>query len=305
MYFFFSSRRRHTRCALVPGVQTCALPIVVVAASTLVRERSGSDLTTTELAGPTDTTDTTTGDVTTTSAGSGQPSTMLTSPTVSGEVEEISAAAVLAWVDARGAGDDVDAWESMGPTSRAHFGSKASFDEQLSGMAEGYGAWSVGKPDHVVVTPVLSEGDVTLVIVTLVGTIAPEGMTETRADAFPVRITGGTAEPEPFAFAGEIEFVVPEGVPEGGTRPVVEDDELVVVVPEGVSAPIVRLDDGEAMVCGEALGTELTELDQASGQRCAISPEGGIPAGQRVLTVAYASPDGGEISGQSVLFEAA
>src|SRR3546814_14471288 len=27
MIFFFSSRRRHTRCALVTGVQTCALPI--------------------------------------------------------------------------------------------------------------------------------------------------------------------------------------------------------------------------------------------------------------------------------------
>src|SRR3546814_3208010 len=27
--FFFSSRRRHTRCALVTGVQTCALPICV------------------------------------------------------------------------------------------------------------------------------------------------------------------------------------------------------------------------------------------------------------------------------------
>src|SRR3546814_9036407 len=28
--FFFSSRRRHTRCALVTGVQTCALPICMV-----------------------------------------------------------------------------------------------------------------------------------------------------------------------------------------------------------------------------------------------------------------------------------
>src|SRR3546814_5500611 len=27
IYFFFSSIRRHTRCALVTGVQTCALPI--------------------------------------------------------------------------------------------------------------------------------------------------------------------------------------------------------------------------------------------------------------------------------------
>src|SRR3546814_177479 len=30
--FFFSSRRRHTRCALVTGVQTCALPISLKAA---------------------------------------------------------------------------------------------------------------------------------------------------------------------------------------------------------------------------------------------------------------------------------
>src|SRR3546814_2722195 len=27
LFFFFSSRRRHTRCALVTGVQTCARPI--------------------------------------------------------------------------------------------------------------------------------------------------------------------------------------------------------------------------------------------------------------------------------------
>src|SRR3546814_1215322 len=31
--FFFSSRRRHTRCALVTGVQTCALPISRVTAT--------------------------------------------------------------------------------------------------------------------------------------------------------------------------------------------------------------------------------------------------------------------------------
>src|SRR3546814_8027359 len=28
LFFCFSSRRRHTRCALVTGVQTCALPIL-------------------------------------------------------------------------------------------------------------------------------------------------------------------------------------------------------------------------------------------------------------------------------------
>src|SRR3546814_4204792 len=40
-HFFFSSRRRQTRCALVTGVQTCALPICVRA---LTRLASGASL---------------------------------------------------------------------------------------------------------------------------------------------------------------------------------------------------------------------------------------------------------------------
>src|SRR3546814_5977404 len=45
LFFFFSSRRRHTRCALVTGVQTCALPIslpfeVLAAAEFVGREIS-------------------------------------------------------------------------------------------------------------------------------------------------------------------------------------------------------------------------------------------------------------------------
>src|SRR3546814_16757728 len=35
MLFFCSSRRRHTRCALVTGVQTCALPHIELAARIL------------------------------------------------------------------------------------------------------------------------------------------------------------------------------------------------------------------------------------------------------------------------------
>src|SRR3546814_6258111 len=33
LFFFFSSRSRHTSCALVTGVQTCALPICFALAS--------------------------------------------------------------------------------------------------------------------------------------------------------------------------------------------------------------------------------------------------------------------------------
>src|SRR3546814_18392056 len=36
--FFFSSRRRHTRCALVTGVQTCALPIYPTSQSILITD---------------------------------------------------------------------------------------------------------------------------------------------------------------------------------------------------------------------------------------------------------------------------
>src|SRR3546814_583772 len=39
--FFFSSRRRHTRCALVTGVQTCALPISDMRATIGIADRGG------------------------------------------------------------------------------------------------------------------------------------------------------------------------------------------------------------------------------------------------------------------------
>src|SRR3546814_1342731 len=39
-FFFFSSRRRHTRCALVTGVQTCALPISMKCCSSFAITRS-------------------------------------------------------------------------------------------------------------------------------------------------------------------------------------------------------------------------------------------------------------------------
>src|SRR3546814_3788941 len=43
-FFFFSSRRRHTRCALVTGVQTCALPICNIGVSVICPGRVWSDL---------------------------------------------------------------------------------------------------------------------------------------------------------------------------------------------------------------------------------------------------------------------
>src|SRR3546814_4660066 len=41
--FFFSSRRRHTRCALVTGVQTCALPIYMRRGTTRTKNMDTPD----------------------------------------------------------------------------------------------------------------------------------------------------------------------------------------------------------------------------------------------------------------------
>src|SRR3546814_5826450 len=42
--FLFSSRRRHTRCALVTGVQTCALPILRWDAFSRKRDQVASEI---------------------------------------------------------------------------------------------------------------------------------------------------------------------------------------------------------------------------------------------------------------------
>src|SRR3546814_1841828 len=42
--FFFSSRRRHTRCALVTGVQTCALPIYFQSGDILIAQRGAGGI---------------------------------------------------------------------------------------------------------------------------------------------------------------------------------------------------------------------------------------------------------------------
>src|SRR3546814_7629701 len=42
--FFFSSRRRHTRCALVTGVQTCALPILSSTWTKQLKPGQGDDM---------------------------------------------------------------------------------------------------------------------------------------------------------------------------------------------------------------------------------------------------------------------
>jgi hypothetical protein len=275
---------------VLSAVAVAAAVLVVVAGTTLVRQREDGGTTTADLAA---------GTVSSTSV-----SVTTSVKTLTGPAAQAPTDAVLAWLAALGEGDTDAAWEAMGPASRDHFGSASAFAAESSALAEGYGAWSAVEPDDVIVTPLVSGGQ--LVVVTLVGEVDQEGTRQRRADAFPVRMSGGEAVVEPWAFAGELEMVVPYGDAAGGELPVVADgDELVIVIPRGVQAPTIRLDDEEPMVCGEAEGTDLSQLEGAPGQRCSYHPDGGLPEGRRVLTVAFLSPDGDEVTAESVLFEAA
>lgn len=281
--------RRRSNLVL-SAVAMAAAVMVVVAGGTLVRQRSVSELT----ADPASESE----ERATLASSSSAPE-----PTLARAAADASVQAVQAWVAAIAAGDTQGAWAALGDASRAHFGSQAAFAAEQSALAEGYGAWAGVDPDDVVVTELGRRGDATLVVVTFAGTITQEGSRQRRAEAFPVRIEGGSARIETFAFAGELEFLVPGPAGSGGS--VRGDDELSVVVPRDIEAPTIRLDDGEVLVCGEDEGTELTELADAPGQRCDFQPEGGIRPGRRVLTVAFLAPNGDGVAAESVLFEAA
>ena len=227
--------------------------------------------------------------------------------TLSKDTADDSSEAVLAWVDDVGSGDTDAAWSSMGATSQAYFGTQDEFEAAMTDLTEAYGAWSAAEPDTVMVTPVRSGDDGTIAVVTLLGTVQEDGVAQYRADAFPVRIVDGDVVVEPFASAGDLEVVIPEpGTDEGDPSEVLGlHEELVFVVPSDAEAPVLRLDAGDTVVCGEADGTELSDLDQAPGQRCAYLPEGGFEAGTHTVTVAFLAPDGDAVTAESVRFEAA
>ncbi len=227
--------------------------------------------------------------------------------TLSAARERSSSDAVLAWVSALGDGDADAAWAALGDSSQAHFSSRAEFEGMMTDLAEGYGAWSAAEPDEVLVTPVVSTDQGTIAVVTLMGTVEQEGTSQRRVDAFPVRLVRGDVLLEPFASAGDLEVVVPELAAVDGPdpEPVGLEEELVFVLPTSADAPVLRVDGGDTVVCGEAPGTDLHDLEGASGQRCSYLPEGGFGPGDHVVTVAFADGDAGAITARSLRFAAA
>ncbi len=154
------------------------------------------------------------------------------------------------------------------------------------------GAWSA-----IVVTPVSTSDDADVAVVTLIGA--------SGAQAYAVRLTDDGAEVVPTDRAGTIEHVSPEPVDDDGTPATVStSDDVVVVLPAGAAAPVLRIDDGTPVICGEAAGTHFAAMDGMDRQRCAWTPEALSP-GAHTLTVAFLDADGSSISADSVAFQAA
>lgn len=286
-----SAVRRRSN-AVLSAVAVAAAVVVVVAATSLVRSRGGDtadvadDQQATEQTEQTDPTETTLA--------------TLTAP----DDDSPHTAVVFSWINALAEGDMDAAWEVLSPAAQAGWGDKAAFEAERTAFAEGYAAWAHTKPQQVLVTPVVSAANEDISIVTLVGMVEQEGVKNMRADAFPVRITGDKAELHLSPVSAGIEFVSPDTL-SNGAYPKVTDDSLVVVVPAEASAPILRLDEGDLLFCGDSPDTELTELSDGYGQRCELQPKDGLPDGVHVLTAAYMSDDGSGVTAQSVVFEAA
>jgi len=280
-------RRRSN--VLLAAVAVVAAATVIVAGTTLIQQRTDSRESTTD-----STVDSAElGDVTPTSF-------VAEAITAGGGAEHPAAKAVLTWVGHLASGDVDEAWKVLGERSQLHFGSETEFDAAMTGLAEGYGAWAATTPDLVMVTPVLTRGDTTISVVTLVGTLRQEGTTEERADTFPVRITDGKVELEPYASAGRLTIVKP--VP--GTEPPAGAP-IVVELPATVDAAVVRIDQSATAVCGSSAGAVLAPVAGEQLQRCTYTPAAGEKPGSKLLTVAFASDGGAKISATTVRYEAA
>lgn len=280
-----AAMRRRSNLVL-SGLAVAAAVAVVVAGASLVRSRVEDDPLDDESPAEAD------DDAGSTSAGAAP----LAAP-----ADEPAAAAVVEWIDAVAAGEMEAAWELLGPESQTYWGSFGDFAAEHTRFAERYGAWRVADP-RFLLTP-LESASGQLVLVTLVGAVPQEGTASPWTDTFPVRTSGDAAVLELHASAGVMEIVVPEDPAEDGTpASMAADEALVLVVPDGVPAPVLRIDDGPVLVCGESPGTELTDLEGTPARRCQLSPAAGLRAGDHVLIAAVTSADGTSVTAQSATF---
>ncbi len=123
-------------------------------------------------------------------------------------LEAPEAVAAAAWIAAVAQGDHTTAWSLLGPRSQAELGSQERLTAMGAELREGWGAWATA-PDRVIFRSgvLSSSGEGRLSVVTLVGTVTQEGVTERRTIAVPAYAVADSDDPadgrfEPFAEAG-------------------------------------------------------------------------------------------------------
>lgn len=286
-----SMRRRSN--AVLGAVAVAAVVVVALAAGALLETRDGSPVTAadrTEASAELDAL-----------VEAARPEEAVPS-TLSAQATSAASGAVLGWMDSMAAADSERAWAALGSSSQARFASRSAFEEELPTLAAEQAGWAGTDPADVLVTPLATVGDDTLAVVTLTRTAEVDGRREDRVTALAVRIAGADVYVEPWAFSDpdQLEVVVPAGADDLGAG-----DALVVVVPDDAEPPVVRLDDGEALICGVAEDAELVALDGLPGRRCSYLPAAGIEAGAHTLTVAFWTADGASVVARAVTFSVA
>ncbi|HVF31836.1 MAG TPA: hypothetical protein VM933_02255, partial [Acidimicrobiales bacterium] len=247
-------------------------------------------------------------------AGPGIPTATSTTPTTSGPATTLATpttdagpgaptpdAALLAWIDAVGAGDIPAAIALTGPRSAAYVDALtggAGLDGFLVEAGEGYGAWADSpdrKTTEVELDPSAGE-EITVVILT--GTWTGEGGPGFRTDAIPVVRTRGRWVVEPWAIdpatGGRIEVLSPSPAEEDGFNGLDPGGVLTASAPGRAGTFHFSLDDAPATaVPGTPAGGR-------GGVRATFDPPGELSSGTHLLLIAYV--DGQTISAVSGTF---
>jgi hypothetical protein len=277
------ARRRRSRTWLLA---TAAAVVTVVAAAALLSGRDDEVVTVPPV------TETPTTEVL-------PPTTTTAAPTPTPEGPATADEAVLAWLDAIGAGEHDEAAALTGPRTRAYLESLgANLEGFLLESSEGYGAWAAS-PDRSTTEVELGRfGDAVVTVVVVSGTWTGEGDDGFRADAIPaVRDDeGGGWLVEPVAFepdsGGRLELLSPQPASPGGSVALAPDGEIVVAAP-GEGTFLFSLDDGAVVtVPGEPLG---------AGVQATFDPPGDLAARSYLLIVAYV--DGATVTATAIVLE--
>lgn len=262
------------------------LVVVMAAAVTLVRRQD--DAPRVRAAGPG-------GSVTATTPTTSAPvTTATTAPVRTGP--STPDGALLAWIEAVGAGDVEAALALTGPRS-------AAYADALTGGAglrgfivesgEGYGAWADAPDLKTTVIALEASAGEEIAIVILAGTWTGEGGTMFRTDAVPVvRGAGAGWLVEPWAIdpatGGRIEVLSPSPAEEGGFGGLAPDESLAASAAASSGTFHFSID------AAPATAVTGTRSGGTPGVRATFDPPGRLASGTHVFVIAFV--DGATIS---------